>query len=136
MKYKDDFEKNGKNKGIKALAFGSAVGFVAVMLLTCIVAAIMTASEISTSKATVAATVILAVSSLVCGFATGKFAKERLLIFGAASGALMYLVIAVAAVAITKNSLSSLFALRAAVCSVVSALASALTALKKVKLKY
>ncbi len=114
---------------------GAVIGLAVSLILTVLLAAIMTAAELNVSSANAFASVIIAISALLSGFASAKLCEQRLLAVGTLSGVVYYLAVAVIAAAVTQKSFTSVFVIRLAVSAALSAVGALLSALNKGRAK-
>lgn len=119
----------------RSVVTGVVIGIAISLILTVLLAAVMTAAELKVSSAKAFATVIIAVSALVSGFASAKLCEQRLLAVGTLSGVIYYIVVAVIAAAVTQKGFTAVFVIRLAVSASLSAVGALLSALNKTKTK-
>ncbi len=128
---------NDKKENIYiSVFFGVGIGFSVLILLTLVFSLALAMLETVGTAVSVCSVIILCISALVCGFASAKKNKSKILIAGAISGFVFYLLIAVISAAVTKSTFSSVFLIRLIVSVVSSVLGSLLTAISGRKTKY
>ena len=88
---------------LRPIIIGAVVGAICCALLLLIMAAVMAAQDIPKSAITPMAVVAAAAGSFIGGIVSARIAKERGLLFGAASGLLLYLLVAIAGFALLKE---------------------------------
>lgn len=90
-------------KFLRPVIIGAVVGAIFCMVALLIMAAIMAAQDIPKSAITPMAVVAAALGAFIGGFVSARIAKEKGILFGAACGLLLYLLILVAGFAMLKE---------------------------------
>ena len=94
------------------LILGVAISFVMFFVLLLSFSLIISLADISMNSASIFAIVILCISAFVGGVICARLSESKALLFGAASGALFYFVVALISVIVTRSGLTSVFFIR------------------------
>ena len=81
---------------LRSLLIGTGVGAISGVILLLAAAAVMASTGIPTGAVTPIALAVMSLSALIGGFVTARLARERGLLWGAACGLLMFLIVALA----------------------------------------
>ena len=90
-------------KMVRPVLIGAVVGAACCLLLLLLFAAVMAAKDIPQGAVTPMAVVAAAAGSFVGGFVAARIGKMKGILFGAACGLLLYLVVMVAGYAVLKD---------------------------------
>lgn len=96
-------ERSTVGSRIRPLLVGVGAGVGVGLLLMLATAAVMALVQVSAAVVTPMAMGVLAVAALVGGFVTARLSRERGLLYGAACGLLLFLVVAVIGLAVMRE---------------------------------
>ncbi len=131
-----NYLNEGNSKFLRSIILGMCFGIVSMVILTLIFSFIVASANTSGGTVNTFSAIIIGVSALLCGFSAAKINKEKILLVGTASGAILYFLIGIIAMVITKNAFSSTFLIRMLIAVIASAIGSALSLLLGTKNKY
>lgn len=123
---------NGKTEELKSPVIkGVGIGYATAVILLLLISAIMYKADAPERLYPIAATALLALSSLAGGITAGLTAKSRILIAGLLSGLFFFLPVALISVIISKTGPSGLFFARLILTVSTSSAGAILSAMKK-----
>ena len=102
-------------KLLRPVIVGAVIGALCCTAILLLMAAVMAAQDIPRSAVTPMAIVAAAVGAFIGGFVSARIAKERGLLFGAASGLLLYALVAITGLIFLKEVRGIYLLIKAAV---------------------
>ncbi len=125
---KNYMNDNG-SKFFRSVVLGNVFGIISMIVLTLIFSFVVASTSISDKSLSIFSMIIIGFSALICGFSAAKINKEKSLLVGTASGAILYFLIGIVAMIITKNAFSSTFVIRMLISIISAAMGSVLSSI-------
>ena len=99
-------------KIFRSLGIGTGVGMIVCFLILLVTAAVMTTGVIPPTAVTPVAMAVAAVSAFVGGWVTARISRERGLLYGAASGLVLCLLIVLVGIVVLQEVRGSLLLIK------------------------